>query len=39
MTEPDFDFVRKLLQGAAAIALKPAREYLVETRLAVVVRD
>ena len=38
MTDQDFDFIRKLLQDRSAIALESGKQYLVETRLAPVVR-
>jgi chemotaxis protein methyltransferase CheR len=39
MTAEDFDFIRKLLLEQSAIALEPGKEYLVETRLAPILRD
>jgi len=39
MTEQDFDFIRKVLQERSAITLEPGKEYLVETRLAPLVRQ
>jgi chemotaxis protein methyltransferase CheR len=38
MTEQDFDFIRKLLRQHSAIALEPDKQYLVESRLAPLVR-
>ncbi len=39
MTEQDFDFIRKWLQGRSAIALEDGKEYLVESRLTPIVRQ
>jgi chemotaxis protein methyltransferase CheR len=39
MTEQDFDFVRKLVQDRSAVVLEPGKEYLVETRLAPLMRQ
>jgi chemotaxis protein methyltransferase CheR len=39
MTETDFDFVRRLVYQRSAIVLEPGKEYLVESRLAPIVRD
>jgi chemotaxis protein methyltransferase CheR len=38
MTEQDFDYIRKLFQDRSAIALDDSKQYLVETRLAPIVR-
>jgi chemotaxis protein methyltransferase CheR len=38
MTADDFDFIRKLLLRASAVVLEPGKEYLVETRLAPMLR-
>jgi chemotaxis protein methyltransferase CheR len=39
MTEQEFEIVRRVLQERSAIALEPGKEYLVETRLAPLVRQ
>jgi chemotaxis protein methyltransferase CheR len=39
MTDQDFDFIRKVLLERSAIALEDGKEYLVETRLAPLVRQ
>ncbi len=39
MTEQDFDVIRKLLLERSAIVLEAGKEYLVETRLAPLVRQ
>jgi chemotaxis protein methyltransferase CheR len=39
MTEQDFDFIRRLLQDQCAIVLEPGKQYLVETRLAPLLRE
>jgi chemotaxis protein methyltransferase CheR len=39
MTGQDFDFIRKLLQDRAGISLEADKQYLVESRLAPVVRQ
>ena len=39
MTDQDFDFIRTLLKERSAIALDPGKEYLVESRLAPIVRE
>jgi chemotaxis protein methyltransferase CheR len=39
MTSPDFDFVRHLVRDRSAIVLEPGKEYLVESRLAPLVRQ
>jgi chemotaxis protein methyltransferase CheR len=39
MTDRDFDFIRALLQERSAIALEADKRYLVESRLAPVVRQ
>jgi chemotaxis protein methyltransferase CheR len=39
MTDQDFDFIRKLLQERSAVALEADKQYLVESRLAPVVRQ
>ena len=39
MTEQDFDFIRKLLLDRSAVALEAGKQYLVETRLAPLVRQ
>lgn len=39
MTDQDFDFICALLKDRSAIVLGPGKEYLVESRLAPVVRD
>jgi chemotaxis protein methyltransferase CheR len=38
MTADDFEFIRKLILEASAIVLEPGKEYLVDTRLAPLVR-
>src|SRR5262245_41337345 len=38
MTEEDFEVIRKLLQERSAIVLEAGKKYLVETRLATLVR-
>jgi chemotaxis protein methyltransferase CheR len=38
MTEQDFDFIRKLLRQRSAVAPEPDKQYLVESRLAPLVR-
>jgi chemotaxis protein methyltransferase CheR len=38
MTPDDFEFIRKLLLNSSAIVLEPGKEYLVDTRLAPLVR-
>jgi chemotaxis protein methyltransferase CheR len=38
MTPDDFEFIRKLFQEASAVVLEPGKEYLVESRLAPIVR-
>jgi chemotaxis protein methyltransferase CheR len=39
MTEQDFQVIRRLLQERSAIVLEAGKEYLVETRLAPIVRE
>src|SRR5262245_21253336 len=39
MTAQDFEFICKLLRERSAIALEAGKEYLVETRLAPIVRQ
>jgi chemotaxis protein methyltransferase CheR len=39
MTDPEFDFVRRLLQERSAISLDSGKQYLVEARLAPIVRQ
>ncbi|HEV7823465.1 MAG TPA: protein-glutamate O-methyltransferase CheR [Mycobacteriales bacterium] len=39
LTEPEFDFVRRLVYRESAIVLMPGKEYLVEARLAPLVRE
>jgi chemotaxis protein methyltransferase CheR len=39
MTEQDFDYVRRLLQERSAVVLDQGKEYLVESRLAPLVRQ
>ncbi len=39
MTEQDFDYIRRVLQERSAIVLDPGKQYLVETRLAPLVRQ
>ncbi len=39
MTDQDFDFIRRLLQERSAVTLEGDKRYLVETRLAPVVRQ
>ena len=39
MSEQDVDFIRRLLKERCAIVLDPGKEYLVETRLAPIVRQ
>ena len=39
MTDQDFDFIRKLLRERSAIALEDGKQYLVESRLAPIVRE
>jgi chemotaxis protein methyltransferase CheR len=39
MTDRDFDVIRKLLQERSAIVLEAGKQYLVETRLAPLVRQ
>jgi chemotaxis protein methyltransferase CheR len=39
MTGTDFDFVRRLVYQRSAIVLEPGKEYLVESRLAPIVRQ
>src|SRR5262245_20744681 len=39
MTGQDFDFIRRLLQERSAIVLEDGKEYLVESRLAPLVRQ
>src|SRR5262249_22216 len=39
MTELEFDVIRRLLQERSAIVLEPGKEYLVETRLAPLLRQ
>jgi chemotaxis protein methyltransferase CheR len=38
MTDQDFEFIRKLLRQHSAIALEPDKQYLVESRLAPLLR-
>jgi len=38
MTEQDYEFVAKLLQERSAVVLEPGKQYLVESRLAPMVR-
>src|SRR5689334_13331567 len=39
MTDQDFDFVRRLLQERSAVVLEPGKQYLVESRLAPLLRQ
>jgi chemotaxis protein methyltransferase CheR len=39
MTDLEFNFIRRLLRERSAIALEPGKEYLVETRLAPLLRQ
>jgi chemotaxis protein methyltransferase CheR len=39
MREQDFDFVRRFIQERCAIALEPGKQYLVEARLAPLVKQ
>jgi chemotaxis protein methyltransferase CheR len=39
MTDQDFDFIRKLLRERSAIVLEDGKHYLVESRLAPLVRE
>lgn len=39
LTPPDFEFIRTLIHTEAGIVLEPGKEYLVESRLAVVARQ
>jgi chemotaxis protein methyltransferase CheR len=39
MTQPDYDLIRELLLKRSAIVLEVGKEYLIETRLAPVVRQ
>ncbi len=39
MTDQEFDIIRRLLLERSAIALEPDKQYLVETRLAPLVRQ
>jgi chemotaxis protein methyltransferase CheR len=39
MTDQDFDFIRALLRDRSAITLEDGKQYLVESRLAPIVRD
>ena len=39
MTDQDFDFIRKLLRERSAITLEDGKQYLVESRLAPLVRE
>ena len=39
MTDQDFDFIRKLLRDRSAITLEDGKQYLVESRLAPIVRE
>jgi chemotaxis protein methyltransferase CheR len=39
MTDQDFDFIRKLLRERSAIVLEDGKQYLVESRLAPLVRE
>jgi chemotaxis protein methyltransferase CheR len=39
MTDQDFDYIRKLLRERSAIALEDGKRYLVESRLAPLVRE
>jgi chemotaxis protein methyltransferase CheR len=39
MTDQDFDFIRALLKERSAVALDAGKEYLVESRLAPIVRE
>ena len=39
MTDQDFDFIRKLLRDRSAITLEDGKQYLVESRLAPLVRE
>jgi chemotaxis protein methyltransferase CheR len=39
LTEAEFDFVRRLVYRESAISLEPGKEYLVEARLAPLVRE
>jgi chemotaxis protein methyltransferase CheR len=39
MTDQDFDFIRRLMQEQSAIVLEPGKQYLVESRLAPLVKQ
>ena len=39
MTDQDFDYIRKLLRERSAIVLEAGKQYLVESRLAPLVRE
>ena len=39
MTDQDFDFIRKLLRDRSAITLEDGKQYLVESRLAPILRE
>src|SRR5262249_16720625 len=39
MTAEDFDYVRELVRSRCALVLEPGKQYLVETRLAPLVRQ
>jgi chemotaxis protein methyltransferase CheR len=39
MTDQDFDFIRKLVRDRSAVALEDGKQYLVESRLAPLVRE
>jgi chemotaxis protein methyltransferase CheR len=39
MTDQDFDFIRRLLQERSAVVLEPGKQYLVESRLAPLLRQ
>ena len=39
MTDQDFDFIRKLLRDRSAITLEDGKQYLVESRLAPLLRE
>ena len=39
MTDQDFDFIRRLLEERSAVVLEPGKQYLVEARLAPLVRQ
>ncbi|MFI5459915.1 MAG: CheR family methyltransferase [Isosphaerales bacterium] len=39
MTDQEFDFIRKLLRDRSAITLEDGKQYLVESRLAPIVRE